>query len=370
MKVAVIADALDNQYAGIREYTLQLLRGLALVAPQHDIIAVRAGTGGLPSNVHEISIPFLRLPLAQIYRLGWQLPRQLTRMRVDAVIEPRHVGPFNLPRQIKRATVIHDISWWKYPQFHPFFNAQLQRIVVPRVLKRTDLVITNSRFTTSEVVNHFPFCAERMCTAHIGRPDDFSPRQDKTLFLRLPIRQPYILFVSTLEPRKNLIHLLDAYRLFRERSPTSMPLVLAGKEGWGNGPFQKAREQHPFREDIIHLGYVTRTDLRSLYTHASMFIYPSLYEGFGIPLLEAFSCETPVITSSRSSLPEVAGQAALYVDPERPKDSADCMLKIAQNPELRRHLVEQGKKQLQQYSWTQTASTILKALETLPVSAR
>jgi len=310
MKIAIIADALDNQYAGIREYTLQLLKALASFDHPHEVIAVRAKRGGLPPKITEISIPFLQFPLAQVYRLGWQLPRHLTRLGVDAVIEPRHVGPFNLPKHIKRATVIHDISWWKYPQFHPFASAQLQRNIVPRVLKRTDLVITNSHFTTSEVAAQFPFCADRICTAHIGRPEDFGPRNDPSLFNRFAIEGPYMLFVSTLEPRKNLAHLLEAYTLFRRKSQRPMPLILVGKEGWRNTAYQRAWERHPFRKDIRHLGYVTRDDLKSLYTHAAMFIYPSLYEGFGIPLLEAFACETPVITSNRSSLPEVGGDAA------------------------------------------------------------
>lgn len=362
MKLAIIGDALDDQYAGIHVYTLELIEALARQNSDLELMVVRLNKGGLPDQVQEIVLPLGSWPGAKIYRLGWQIPQVLRKMGVDAVIEPRHVGPFRLPKPVKRITVIHDLTWLAFPAFQPFLSRWLQRIIVPGILRRADLILTNSRFTRLDLEHHFPYCQGKTLEAIPGRDEQFVPRPDPPTLQRLGIRVPYFLFVGTLEPRKNLVRLLEAYRIFRANESASIPLVLVGRTGWHLRSFERAYDRHPFRADIIRLGYVSRPELMTLYTEALGFLYPSLFEGFGLPVLEAFCCGAPVITSDRTSLLEVAGPAALLVNPEDAQQIARAMQAIWLDPGLRQKLSRAGLERSRQFSWDKTAKRLIEAI--------
>jgi len=363
MKIAIIADALDNQYAGIHVFTKALIDAIQRLDSGHELIIIRTGKGGPELEVPDWRIPAFGGRLGQIYRLGWQIPRILRKLEVDAVIEPRHVGPFNLPRRVLRVTVVHDLGWLTVPKFHPFFPALLQRILVPMVLRRTDLIVTNSHWTAEDVRQHFPNCAAKTVAAPLGLTPGFSAQRNPAVLEKYGIQEPYLLFVSTLEPRKNMEGLLRAYTLARHALQEPIRLVLAGKMGWKTRSIEQALEEHPFRADIIHPGYIAAADLPVLYTMARALVYPSWYEGFGLPVLESFGCDTPVITSNVTSLPEVAGDAALLVEPGDPSDIAAKIVQIVGDESLRQKLIARGRERSTQYTWERTARIILEAME-------
>ncbi len=363
MKIAIIADALDNQYAGIHVFTKALIEAFQRVAGEHELIVVRTGQGGPELDIPELRIPAFGGPPGQIYRLGWQIPRLLRRLQADVVIEPRHVGPFNLPDRTFRVTVVHDLGWLTVAKYHETFPALLQRFLVPQVLRRTDLIVTNSHWTANDVRQHFPSCADKTIAAPLGLTPGLSPRREPKVLEKYGVTEPYLLFVSTLEPRKNIEGLLRAYSQARGQLRQPVSLVLAGKMGWKTKSIISALEKHPYRSDIIHPGYVEARDLPVLYTMAKALVYPSWYEGFGLPVLESFGCGTPVITSNVTSLPEVAGDAALLVDPANSRDIAQAIVQIMEDAGLRQKLTEKGLKRAALYTWDRTARTILEAIQ-------
>ncbi|NRB62551.1 MAG: glycosyltransferase family 4 protein [Saprospiraceae bacterium] len=363
MKIAIIADALDNQYAGIHVYTREIILAINRIRKNHELIVIREKQGDLPQNIQQIEIPVLSGPLGQIIRLSLQIPAAIRRMNADVVIEPRHVGPFNLPNTTTRVTVIHDLSWKSVPEFQPFFSAMLQRTVIPWVLKSTNLIVTNSHWTAHDLAQQFPAYANKIIPAPLGPPQNLAIQNDEGIHSALGIDSPFFLFVSTLEPRKNLRTLLAAYQGFRQKNESKVQLVLAGKEGWKMKGFQQAMAQHPFKDDIVQTGFISNQQLAALYKKAIAFVYPSWYEGFGLPILEAFSYGTPVITSNTTAMPEVAGNAAILADPADAKTFTEAMHNIWGNPQLRQTLSTHGLRRVREFSWEKTAATILSALE-------
>ncbi|MDJ0599314.1 MAG: glycosyltransferase family 1 protein, partial [Crocosphaera sp.] len=171
--------------------------------------------------------------------------------------------------------------------------------------------------------------------------------------------KPYFLFVSTLEPRKNILTLVKAYEYLKHNYKIPHQLILIGKKGWNYQDILEKIETSQFKEDIQHLDYVSDELVAIFYSQAEAFIYPSFYEGFGLPVLEAMTLGSPVITSNTSSLPEVAGDAALYIDPTDYYQLAQIMLKVADNSTLRKEMIEKGKIQANKFSWERTAKTTL-----------
>jgi len=330
MKIAILADPLDNQNAGVHIYTKSLVNELLKRNDGHEYILIRQRKDPKLKNVQQIIIPNINLPIGYAsFRLFFIIPFILIKNKVDIVFEPAHFGPFNLPKRIKRITFIHDLTPIKFPEYHRWHSQILQKIFLKNILKKTDLILTNSKSTNLDLEYYYPFTKNKNKTILLGKELIYQPTQDIKIIQSLGIKLPYFLYVGTIEPRKNLLILLSAYTLFVEQSNKPHILVLAGGMGWKTKKIKEALANHPYRHKIIMLGYVSKKVLPSLYTHAEAFIYPSLYEGFGFPVLEALACGTNVICSNTSSLPEVGGKAANYCNTYSPNEIKNKMLKIA-----------------------------------------
>jgi len=330
MKIAILADPLDNQNAGVHVYTKSLIKELLKRNDAHEYLLVRQKKDPKLVGVQQIIIPNISLPIGYAsLRLFFIIPYILTKKKVDLVIEPAHFGPFNLPKRIKRITFIHDLTPVKFPEYHRWHSQILQRIFLKRILKKTHLIFTNSKNTSKDLEQYYPFTKDKNKAILLGKENRFQPNKNKTLIHKLGIESPYFLFVGTIEPRKNLVRLLLAYTSFMKETDTPYNLVFAGEMGWKTEGFKKALAIHPYREQIKILGYVKKEELPTLYTHAEALIYPSLYEGFGFPVLEAMACGTTVICSNTSSLPEVGGTAAHYCNPQSIGEIKEQMIKIS-----------------------------------------
>jgi len=260
-----------------------------------------------------------------------EIPRALKEIGVDIAIEPCHFGPFNLPPEVKRVTIIHDITPILFPEMHNFTSQLLHQRLLPKVLKQADKIITNSNYTSEDVVKEFPFVKQKITSIPLGKASIFVPSPSESVLAKHGIEAPYFLFVGTIEPRKNLEVLLEAYEKFRKSTQKKYKLVIVGKRGWNVEELMEDIARSPFWEDIIVLGYVERSELPAIYSSATIFVYPSLYEGFGLPVLEAMACGTPVLISNVSSLPEVGGKAAHYFDPESVQELFDQILWLSEN---------------------------------------
>lgn len=362
MRIAFIADALDNQYAGIHIYTREIIKALAKVDKENTYIALRMKAGnefeGLP--VEQLVVPSPPLPGYAGFRLFVKIPQALVKAKADIVIEPRHFGPFNLPKHIKRMTVIHDLTPVLFPKMHEWVSSQLQRRFLPSILKRTNHIITNSEYTKADVLRVYPFTKNKTTAILLGKEAIFKPTHNDAVLPKYGIQKPYILSVGTLEPRKNLSRLLLAYEQMKAQINPLIQLVLVGKKGWKNKDLMERIAQSPFAKDIILTGYVERQDLPVLYSSAAFFVYPSLYEGFGLPVLEAMACGTAVLTSNVSSLPEVGGDVALYFNPESVEELTKQLIFLIQNNKEREERAERSLKRAEGFSWEKAAREMKK----------
>jgi len=238
-------------------------------------------------------------------RLFFLVPLVCSWLRVDAVVELAHFGPFNLPPNIKRITVIHDLTPILFPEFHTFNGHFLQKVFLKGILRRADIIIANSEYTKQDVEKYYPSTNGKVHAFHLGVSDKIQPKEDYSVLEKYEIKQPYFLFTGTIEPRKNLIFLLQAFNNFKKKDKLNWQLIIAGGKGWKSDAFFEYYENHNFKDDIILTGYIPSEDLPVLYTMADVFIYPSIYEGFGLPVVEAMACGTPCILSNTSSLSEI-----------------------------------------------------------------
>lgn len=366
MKIAIIADALDYQYAGIYYYTKELINALAKIDQKNEYWIVRSKSeGAINKRVKELIIPTKKFPGAAAYRLFISIPRILAEKKMDIVVEPRHFGPFNLPKAIKRVTVIHDLSPLHFPEWHQFVSRKLQQLFLPAILKRADYILTNSAFTANDVVAHFPFTANKTKGILLGKENFFTPQLSPEILKKYNLSAPYLLHTGTIEPRKNLIFLVKTFEILKRQINHPLQLVLIGKLGWKHTPILEVITNSPFKKDIRLLGYVDRDELPALYTAATAFVYPSHFEGFGLPVLEAMSCGTPTIVSNVSSLPEITAKAGLLFPPNNPTILIEKIKQLLNDKSLSQTLSKKGLAQAAKFSWEKTARETLTVFEEL-----
>jgi alpha-1,3-rhamnosyl/mannosyltransferase len=232
--------------------------------------------------------------------------------------------------------------------------------MMPQVVKRADHILADSEFVRQEIIEYYGVTPERVTTVLLGVSSDFYPvREDacKVVLARHELRYgDYLLAVGTLEPRKNLSTVIAAFAQLPETTRRRFPLIIVGMKGWGMEEFSAATRQMFDRGEVRMLGYVPQADLPTLYAGARLFVYPSIYEGFGLPPLEAMACGTPVIVSNRASLPEVVGNAGILVDPMDDAIIAQQMSAVLENDGLYQKLSEAGVKQAKSFTWRNCAT--------------
>ena len=365
MRIAILADPLDNQSAGVHTYTKQLIDALSTYDTKNEYFIIREKVDpNLPFE--QIAIPNIRLPIGfASIRLFFIIPLILRLKKINAVFETAHFGPFNLPSRIKRITMIHDLTPILFPHYHRFHSQLLQKIFLKRILKKADLIFSNSQNTSKDLVKVYPFTKSKIQTILLGRDSSFQPVTSRNYLDEHNISKPYFLYAGTNEPRKNLELLLDAYAEFRMKNEVEVLLLLVGQDGWKTSSFYAKLENHKFSDDIILTGFVKKQELVEIYSNALALVYPSLYEGFGLPILEAHSCGTQVICSNNSSLPEVGGDVAYYFDPN---DVSDLRTKLelayenySNDVEYKMKFIEQSNK----FSWKNYIVEFELALEKL-----
>lgn len=264
----------------------------------------------------------------------------------------------------KRMTIVHDMAYRAYPDTVAQKTKRWLEGHLEQYCRRADIIITVSEFSKSEIVKYLAVPSEKIHVVYNGVDLDHYREIDDTQQIenvkqKYGITGDYLLYLGTLEPRKNLESLLTAYMCLKKEQKVIPRLVLAGKKGWlYDSIFEKVKE-YGVQESVIFPGYIAAEDTPFLLSGALLFVFPSLYEGFGIPPLEAMACGTPVLTSNTSSLPEVVGDAAILADPLDIQGLKNSMSELINHPELRQMLKEKGKKRAQQFSWSASAEKLL-----------
>lgn len=358
MKIGIDAHMLGQKETGNETYIRELVRALAQ-QPREDIYFVYVqDPAAAPAEVHVA--PHMRVvsyaTRSSAQRLLRELPKRAALDELD-VLHTSYNAPLQLPPRCKLVVTIHDLSFEHYPEWFPLRVRRMLKWSVPRSARAARQVITVSDWCKQQLVQTYRLSPAQVSVTHEAAETRFRPL-DKRAALdavhhKYNTGDHFILAVGNLQPRKNQTRLLSAFGRAKTNGALPHKLVIVGQPGWhAQQVFDGART---LGDNVVFTGYVPEADLPLLYNAAKVFCYPSLYEGFGLPVVEAMQCGAPVITSNVSALPEVAGKAAQLVDPYDVDALAQALCEIANSPARQAELRAAGLAQAGHYSWTQTA---------------
>lgn len=373
LRIGIDYTAAVCQGAGIGRYTRELVRALAELDQRHDYVLFAAAGGkqpadtAWPSGFQMRSVPLSDRALAILWhRLQLPLWVELATGPIDIFHSPDFVLP--PVQRAKTLVTVHDLSFIRYPQCADANLRAYLNKVVPRSVHRADLVLADSQSTKDDLVELLGVEPAKIGVVYPGVEERFRPIEDHANFeqvrkrYNLPPR--FILGLGTLQPRKNFTRLIEAYSLLVTHHP-SFHLVIVGGKGWLYEEIFATVERLGLEEKVIFPGFAADEDLPALYSLADLFVFPSLYEGFGIPPLEALACGTPVITSDASSLPEVVGEAGLMVEATNVEALAQAMKQVLEEDSLREGMIAKGMEQARKFTWKEAASRLLTLYETM-----
>lgn len=387
MKVAFDISPVCQPLTGIGRYALELAQALEALPEIERLFYIngtrwqqrpdeRLGEGTrLGTSPRQRSRPGLARQLRQLAitvpfaARAFAVYQKLLHLRFARTVPAREAhlyhgtGYMPLPLSVPGVITVHDLSFIRYPQFHPAARVRALRDTLPRTLDAAAAIITDAAAIRDEVIATYGLDPKRVHAVALGVAPDFHPRAAEVaqpVLARHGLSAtPYLLSVATLEPRKNLLGLVEAYAGLPRSVRARHPLVLAGGKGWLSEALERRLAPLERAGEVRRLGYVTQADLPYLYAGAWAFAYPSFYEGFGLPLAEALATGVPSLTSNRSSLPEVAGDAALQIDPENTDALRDALRQLLEDQPLRARLTREGPLQAARFTWENTARNTL-----------
>ena len=376
MRVGIDYSPAVNQRAGIGRYTKCIVSELAKLDRENEYVLFYPSRNlkqdGVPppgaSNFRRVQIPVSDRSLTNLwFRLGVPFPVDLFTGPVDVC----HFPDFTLPplRSGKTVLTVHDLSFLVHPEYAEKGLRQYLERVVPPSVADASLVLADSESTGNDLMVLLDVPPERVEVLLPGVEPRFAPVVDEIALestrRKYDISFPYILTICTIEPRKNLIGLMKAFSRFRGMTQSPHKLVIGGGKGWLYQDVFATAHAIDVADDIVFLGYVEEDDLPALYTMSDLFAWVSFYEGFGLPVLEAMACGTPVVGSNRASLPEVIGDAGLLVAPDEIDAIADAFRSVLGDEELAAELAGRGRKQASLFSWRSTAEQLLSIYQRL-----
>lgn len=348
---------------GISEYAYQILNKLYEfrkkgITSHSFIIYLKSQPKGLPDENYWWKYRIVK-PSKLWTQIG--LPISLFLKRdIDVFLTLTHYAPRFSP--VPTVISVMDLSYLHFPDtFRKNDLYQLKKWTKYSVLK-AKRVITISRSSKNDIIKHYSVPSERVDVVHLGLKEINMHGTSKSLE-EFGIKKPFILFVGTLQPRKNIISLIKAFSLLSDEIKDNHQLVIVGKRGWLYDDILKAPAMLGVEDKTLFLDYVKNSDLPNFYKKAEVFVLPSLYEGFGLPILEAMRYGCPVIASNVSSMPEAGGDAALYFDPNDIEDISQKIEKVLLDKSLRQKMIQKGSSHYKKFTWEKAADEVLKAVE-------
>lgn len=297
------------------------------------------------------------------HRLGFELPQICRRWKAD-LLHVTYISPFFKACPI--VTSVHDVVFKPFPSFFPPRDRLLFHTLFPWTLRKANKIITISNFSKYEILRYYPFLSGKVDVTYLAASNNFRMSDDieicRQITTQYGLSPRFVLAVGNLQPRKNLYRLVQAFADVKAQI-RDLTLVIVGKAQWRSSEIFNLVEEWGLQREVIFTGYVSDQQLVALYNAATVFVYPSIYEGFGIPILEAMTCGTPVIASNTSSMPEIAGDAAILINPYSTQSITDALLRVLTDHRLAESLSERGLKNIERFSWQKTAELTLKIYE-------
>ena len=371
MKIAINTRLLiKNKLDGIGWFTFETLNRITKAHPENTFYFIfdrpyHPEFAGFSDNIIPIVLsPQARHPLLFYIWFEWSIPFLFRKINPDIFVSPD--GYISLSTKVPTLAVIHDLNFEHYPKDLPWLVRWYYRHYFPQFAQKSARIVTVSEFSKQDIVEQYHINPEKIDVVYNGASALFTPINET---VKNEVRheysqgKPYFLFVGALHPRKNLINLLKAFDLFRDRHDTDIKLLVVGEKKWWTPEMQAAYSGMKWTNEVIFIGRMDIGQLRKVLGAALAQVYVSYFEGFGIPIIEAFNCEVPVITSNVTSMPEVAGDAALLVDPFSVNSIADGLSKIAFDPIYRISLIEKAKERRKIFDWDQTANGLWQSIE-------
>jgi glycosyltransferase involved in cell wall biosynthesis len=369
----------SSPFTGISIYTKELIRQFALF-DNLDVSVIYAGKSDsereqIKKELVNCEYKLLEIPISgKLARSTWSFsdfPNITPYLKeIDIYHSPFYILP-GLSNSQKVIVTIYDIFPILFPKFFPLTTrvAHLQRLnKIKRYCENDNVgIVTVSNHSKKDIVEKMGIPEEKIAVTHLGVQSIFNanPISDsKEILNKYNISYPFILSVGSINPRKNIERLLEAFTLMKKNNKLPHKLVLVGTSGWLNGKIKASIQGN---KDIILIGIVPEDELPTFFQQADLFMFPSLYEGFGLPVIEAMACGAPVITSNCSSLPEIAGDAAVLVDPYNSKKISEAMLHILTNSAAKHDMIQKGIEQSKKFNWEKTAKMTLEAYKMLQI---
>ncbi len=359
MHIEIIADLFTRQKTGVGNYVFNLINELNKICTDISLIHYDRVPGYNTKRYPNI----LKGKILETYSWYLSLPFYINKNPGGRIIHNPSQTPTFFTINSPYIITVHDITALKMPGMHKWGRILFTRMCLGRTLKHADKIIAVSHSTRKDLLDAFPFLSPHdIAVVHEAAGARYtiieSSARLESCRKRYGLPEKFILFIGTLEPRKNIERLLQAYASVHNK--LKLPLVIAGKKGWKYRAIFEAVERLQIKNSVIFTGYLPESDIPVLYNLAEIFMYPALYEGFGLPVLEAMQSGCPVITSSVSSLPEVAGDAAVLVDPYSAEQIAESMVLLLSDASLRSHYRQAGTEHAKQFSWEKCARETLR----------
>lgn len=357
------------QLEGYGYFTREVFFLLAHNHPEHQFIFIfdRPFNENLvfPKNVTPVVVPpKARHALSFRWWFDVKIPLALKKYNADVFVSPD--GFCSLITKVPQVLVIHDLAFIHHPKFIPTIHRIFYKRYTPLFLKKAAVIATVSEFSKKDIVDQYQVDEQKIINVSSAAKNIFQPVEwDEKEAIKTEYADgcEYFVFVGGIHPRKNLLNLLKAFSLFKKRQRSNMKLLVAGRLAWDYDKITEKIETYKFRQDVKLLGYMGEAALAKLVAAAYALVFPSYFEGFGVPILEAMQSHVPVITSNTSSMPEIGETAALYADPTDAADIADQMKRIFTNENLRGQLVEKGKVVAAKYTWQRTSELMWQAIQ-------
>ena len=370
MKIAINCWILRNKNVdGIGNFCIETVQHLAKSHPD-DVFLLLCDKNftedyfNFPNvSIHKVLPPY-RHPVLYVYYMQTVVRKFLNKHRPDIFIGIE--GFLSLGAKVKQLPVIHDLNFEHYPEDLPFRNRFYYRNFMPEFARKADRIATVSNFTKNDIIDKYGVSEDKIDVVYCGIKEKFQPLSQQEIEYtrqKYTSNNPYFFFVGSMHPRKNLIKLIKAYDIFRKNnSDQNHKLVLTGNILWDDKMFDNVLKNISYKNDIVFTGRVTDEALKHLLGAATALAFVPTFEGFGLPIVEAFQAGVPVICSNVTSMPEVAGDAALLVNPFDEQDIAEGLQDIAASQQLREDLIIKGAKRKEFFSWQKTADLLYQSI--------